>query len=51
MEYGNRATDWTPSTGDIDKLITDVDKKAEASKSAIADMTSDMKITPLEKVN
>ncbi|MDW4536178.1 carbohydrate binding domain-containing protein [Bacillus cereus] len=49
LEYGNRATDWTPSTGDIDKLITDVDKKAEASKSAIADMTSDMKITSLEK--
>lgn len=49
LEYGNRVTDWTPSTGDVDKLIADVDKKAEASKSAIADMTSDMKITPLEK--
>lgn len=49
LEEGNRPTSWTPHPADIDEMISDADKKAEESKIAIADMTSDMKITPLEK--
>ncbi|MED2040439.1 carbohydrate binding domain-containing protein [Bacillus wiedmannii] len=49
LEEGNRATDYTISPEDLDKLISAADKKAQDSKDAIAEMTSDMKITPLEK--
>lgn len=49
FEEGNKATGWTPHPADIDELISAADAKAEASKSAIADMSNDNKATPLEK--
>jgi len=50
LETGNKPTGWTPSPEDVNKMVSDVDKKAEESKSAISDMSSDSKLTPLEKV-
>ncbi|AXK18464.1 carbohydrate binding domain-containing protein [Bacillus sp. COPE52] len=49
IEQGNKATAYRLAPEAVNKLIFDADKKAEDSKNAIADMTSDMKITPLEK--
>ncbi|MGE7726771.1 phage head spike fiber domain-containing protein [Bacillus cereus] len=49
IEQGNKATAYRLAPEAVNKLISDVDKKAEDSKTAIAEMTSDMKITPLEK--
>ncbi|KEK23945.1 tail fiber domain-containing protein [Bacillus gaemokensis] len=49
IEEGNVATSWGLSQGDIDQIISDVDKKAEESKKAIADMSNDNKVTPVEK--
>lgn len=50
LEVGNRATDWTPAPEDVNKLIADADKKAQDSKDAISNMSSDSKLTPVEKV-
>ncbi|PHD66994.1 hypothetical protein COF61_07475 [Bacillus toyonensis] len=49
IEQGNKATSYRLAPEAVNKLISDADKKAEDSKSAIAEMTSDMKVTPLEK--
>lgn len=49
LEKGNKKTDFTLAPEDYDKLIADVDQKAESSKNAIADMSSDNKATPIEK--
>ncbi|ARO21307.1 carbohydrate-binding protein CenC (plasmid) [Bacillus tropicus] len=49
IEQGNKATAYRLAPEAVNKLISDADKKAEESKTAIAEMTSDMKITPLEK--
>ncbi|TNP18947.1 hypothetical protein FHY73_14655 [Bacillus tropicus] len=49
IEQGNKATSYRLAPEAVNKLIADADKKAEDSKTAIAEMTSDMKITPLEK--
>jgi len=49
LEKGNRKTDFTLAPEDYDKLVADVDKKAQSSQSAIADMSNDNKATPLEK--
>ncbi|WP_230876743.1 hypothetical protein [Bacillus sp. SRB3LM] len=49
FEEGSKATSWTPHPADIDEMISAADQKAEASKSAIADMSNDNKATPLEK--
>lgn len=49
IEQGNKATAYRLAPEAVNKLIADADKKAEDSKTAIAEMTSDMKITPLEK--
>ncbi|HFK1543527.1 TPA: tail fiber domain-containing protein [Bacillus cereus] len=49
LEKGNRKTDFTLAPEDYDKLISNVDVKAEASKKAIADMSNDNKATSLEK--
>ncbi|HDX9663350.1 TPA: tail fiber domain-containing protein [Bacillus cereus] len=49
LEKGNRKTDFTLAPEDYDKLVADVDVKAEASKKAIADMSNDNKATSLEK--
>ncbi|PEA25803.1 hypothetical protein CN984_12330 [Bacillus cereus] len=49
LERGNKATDWSLAQADVDKMISDVDTKAEASKSAISDMANDNKATPVEK--
>ncbi|UXR28874.1 hypothetical protein [Bacillus phage Nachito] len=50
LERGNKATDWSLATEDINELISGVDKKAQDSKDAIANMSSDSKLTPVEKV-
>lgn len=49
IEEGNVATSWSLAQADIDKVIADADKKADDAKNVLAEMTSDMKITPLEK--
>ncbi|WP_255256163.1 phage head spike fiber domain-containing protein [Bacillus mycoides] len=49
IEEGNVATSWGLAQSEIDKVIADADKKAEDAKNVLAEMTSDMKITPLEK--
>lgn len=50
LEEGNKATDYTMSPEDLNGLISAVDTKAETSKKAISDMSSDSKLTPVEKV-
>jgi hypothetical protein len=50
LERGNKATDWSLATEDINDLISNTDKKAQESKDAIANMSSDSKLTPVEKV-
>lgn len=50
LNFGNRDSGWTPAVEDVNQMVSDVDKKAEESKSAISDMSSDSKLTPLEKV-
>ena len=49
IEEGNVATSWSLAQADVDKVIADADKKADDAKNVLAEMTSDMKITPLEK--
>ena len=50
LESGNKATEWTLANEDVTELISDADKKAEESKTNIANMSSDSKLTPIEKV-
>ncbi|QKE56360.1 tail fiber protein [Bacillus phage YungSlug] len=50
LEEGNKATDYTMSPEDLNGLINAVDTKAETSKKAISDMSSDSRLTPVEKV-
>lgn len=47
---GNKPMDWFPAPEDINEMVAVVDAKAQESKDAIADMSSDSKITPIEKV-
>lgn len=42
LEYGNKATDWSPAPEDVAKEIGDL-------QATTSDMMSDMKVTPLEK--
>ncbi|MEK5051510.1 phage head spike fiber domain-containing protein [Bacillus sp. FSL P2-0099] len=49
IEEGNVATSWSLAQADIDKVIADADQKAQGVKDSVAEMTSDMKVTPLEK--
>lgn len=48
FQYGGTLSEWCPNPNDI--IIDEIDKKAEESKNAISDMSSDNKLTPLEKV-
>jgi len=48
IQYGGTLSEWSPNPNDL--IIEELDKKAEESKNAIADMSSDNKLTPLEKV-
>ncbi|AZU99069.1 receptor binding protein [Bacillus phage pW4] len=48
IQFGTVLGSWCPSPSDF--IISNIDKTAEESKSAIADMSSDNKLTPLEKV-
>ncbi|MDA1918288.1 carbohydrate binding domain-containing protein [Bacillus cereus group sp. BcHK140] len=50
LEEGNKPTSWTPNPSDIDEMITEADTKAQQAKDSISDMSSDSKITPIEKV-
>jgi phage replication-related protein YjqB (UPF0714/DUF867 family) len=50
VEKGNRATAWSPSVEDVNTYIGSVESTANQAKSDIADMSSDSKITPIEKV-
>nr|WP_277997253.1 carbohydrate binding domain-containing protein [Bacillus cereus] len=47
MQYGSVVGVWSPNPSDL--IIGNMDKVVQDSKNSIADMTSDMKITPLEK--
>ncbi|AGR46787.1 tail fiber protein [Bacillus phage JL] len=49
IEFGNRATDWTPAPEDVNKLISDVDTKAQNVTGRVDDMSADGKLTSLEK--
>jgi hypothetical protein len=49
LEEGNKMTDWTPSITDVNKLISDVDTKAQNVTNKVDDMSADGKLTPLEK--
>jgi len=49
IEFGNRATDWTPAPEDVNKLISDVDTKAENVTGRVDEMSADNKLTSLEK--
>ncbi|AGR47009.1 tail fiber protein [Bacillus phage Shanette] len=49
LEAGTGATDWTPATEDVNKLISDVDKKAQTVTGRVDDMSADGKLTSLEK--
>lgn len=50
VEKGNIATDWTPAIEDIDELIAKAQGDANKANTAILDMSSDGKISPVEKV-
>ncbi|AID50475.1 putative tail protein [Bacillus phage CP-51] len=49
LEEGNKMTDWTPSITDVNKLISDVDTKAQLVTGRVDDMSADNKLTSLEK--
>ncbi|AKQ08213.1 receptor binding protein [Bacillus phage PBC4] len=48
LQIGNALGDWSPNPADV--FADTIDTKAEESKNAISDMSSDNKLTPLEKV-
>ncbi|QQO38687.1 minor structural protein [Bacillus phage BCPST] len=48
LQIGNALGNWSPNPADV--FADTIDTKAEESKNAIADMSSDNKLTPLEKV-
>lgn len=49
VEKGNKPTDWSPAPEDVDSDIGDVNEIATAAKTAIQDMSSDDKMTAVEK--
>ncbi|AKQ08516.1 hypothetical protein PQE66_gp201 [Bacillus phage PBC2] len=49
-EIGTKPTEFTFANEDVEELIANADKKAQESKDSIADMSSDSKVTPIEKV-
>lgn len=50
LELGNRATDWTPAQEDIDASISAAQTSATAANALLADIASDSKFTPNEKI-
>ncbi|EOR20575.1 hypothetical protein A500_16330 [Clostridium sartagoforme AAU1] len=42
LEYGNKATDWTPSQEDTDQSIQAVDSKVETVKNNVSQLTVDL---------
>lgn len=49
-EKGNVVSDFAISLEDVQDMISTTDTKAEESKNNIANMSSDSKLTPIEKV-
>lgn len=49
LEKGSRATDWTPALEDVDKDISDANKKGQDALNSLTDLASDNKLTPNEK--
>ncbi|HDX9658579.1 TPA: carbohydrate binding domain-containing protein [Bacillus toyonensis] len=47
LQVGNVLGSWSPNPNDV--IMDGLDETTQNSKNAIADMTSDMKVTPLEK--
>lgn len=50
LEEGNRATTWTAAPEDIDAEISQAQSDATKANGDIADMSSDSKLTPSEKI-
>ncbi|PGO60730.1 poly-gamma-glutamate hydrolase family protein [Priestia megaterium] len=50
VELGSKPTSWSPSDSEVNGYIAEVETTANKAKSDIADMSSDSKITPIEKV-
>ncbi|SHI89210.1 phage minor structural protein, N-terminal region [Clostridium amylolyticum] len=65
IETGNKASDWSPAPEDVDKAIKDAKdladaaqgtadaakQNAETANTALTNMSSDNKITPVEKIS
>lgn len=51
LEQGNKATDWTPAPEDVQALIDTAQTSANTANAAITDMSSDDKISPVEKIS
>jgi len=50
VELGTKPTSWSPSPLEVTGYIEEVEATANKAKGDIADMSSDSKVTPLEKV-
>lgn len=48
-ERGNKATEWKPALEDIDASISSAQSSADSANAMLADISSDSKLTPLEK--
>lgn len=50
LEKGNVSSEWTPSNEDVQRMIDSANANATKANNMLADMASDSKITPSEKV-
>lgn len=49
LEKGNKYSDWTPSIEEVNADIDSAKKSADNANALLGDISSDLKVTPLEK--